>query len=289
MLRTIITIDAEKCNGCGLCVTACHEGAIGLENGKAVLLRDDYCDGLGNCLPACPTQAISFEEREALAYDEAAVMENIRLREEQGATVTGCPGSQPLSVDMPGLTGGCPGSQARSLDAFGAPTGGCPGSQAQTLGMRGPSFGGIAPAMPARNAAPFAPNTTAGKDVDRPSALRQWPVQIRLVPVHAPYFDRADLLIAADCTAYARADFHETFMRDKITIIGCPKLDTDDYAVKLTEILRNNDIHTVTVARMSVPCCGGIEQAVARAVRDSGKDLPVHTVTVTPEGHILPG
>lgn len=197
MIRKIIQIDEEKCNGCGACASACHEGAIGMVDGKAKLLRDDYCDGLGDCLPTCPTGAISFVEREAAAYDEAAVQ---------------------------------------------------------------------------------AAKTKKG------SELRQWPVQIKLAPVNAPWFDGAKLLVAADCTAYAYADFHQDFIKGHITLIGCPKLDAVDYAVKLTDIIRNNDIRSVTVVRMEVPCCGGIENAVKTALQDSGKLIPWNVVTIAIDG-----
>ena len=200
MKRRIIKIDEEKCNGCGLCAEACHEGAIGMVNGKARLLRDDYCDGLGDCLPVCPADAISFEEREAAAYDEAAVQANMAAKH-------------------------------------------C-------------------------------------------SQLRQWPVQIKLAPVNAPYFDGADLLISADCAAYACGDFHRRFMKDKVTLIGCPKLDMVDYSEKLTEIISSNDIRSITVARMEVPCCGGIEYAARQAVSDSGRDIPLDIVTVGIDGKI---
>ena len=232
MIRKIITIDEEKCNGCGLCAMACHEGAIGMVDGKAKLLRDDYCDGLGDCLPVCPTGAITFEEREAAAYDEAAV-------------------------------------QAR-MKQQAAPGGGCPGSRAHAIARP------QAPAAPAASAAPASP-----------SQLRQWPVQIKLVPVHAPYFDNANLLIAADCSAYAYGQFHERFMKDKVTLIGCPKLDEGDYSEKLTEILSQNNIRSLTVVRMEVPCCGGIEQAAVTALKQSGKMIPWRIVTIGTEGDIL--
>lgn len=199
MIRKIIQIDTEKCNGCGLCAKACHEGAIGMVDGKAKLLRDDYCDGLGDCLPACPVNAISFTVREAAAYDEAAVL------------------------------------------------------------------------------------AKKGKG----SQLQQWPVQIRLVPVEAPFFQGVDLLVAADCTAYAYAEFHKEFIRGRVTLVGCPKLDSVDYAEKLTEILRNNEIRSVTVVRMEVPCCGGMENAVKRALQASGKLLPWQVVTISTDGKIL--
>lgn len=206
MIRRIIQIDEEKCNGCGACARACHEGAIGMVNGKAKLLRDDYCDGLGDCLPTCPTGAITFVEREADAYNEQAVQENKNKR--------------PV---------GCPGQQLKRFHPEAAPT------------------------VPAAATAPMT------------SQLGQWPCQIKLVPVNAPYFDQAKLLIAADCTAFAYANLHQEFMRGKITLVGCPKLDGVDYSTKLTEILRNNDIRSVTIVRMEVPCCGGLELAAKKA------------------------
>ena len=228
MLRKIIHIDQEKCNGCGACAAACHEGAIGMVDGKAKLLREDYCDGLGDCLPACPTGAITFEEREAPAYDHAAVLASQAAK------------AAPLPC-------GCPGSATRSLH---------------------------------REAAP-----AAGGDV--PSCLSQWPVQIKLVPVNAPYLDGADLLVAADCTAYAYGDFHRRFIQNRITLVGCPKLDEGDYAEKLTQLFTHNDIRSVTVVRMEVPCCGGMENAVKRALQASGKFLPWHVVTIATDGRIL--
>ena len=225
MVRRIIQIDEEKCTGCGLCADACHEGAIGIIDGKAKLLRDDYCDGLGDCLPACPENAISFVEREAAAYDEAAVAAK--------------------------KAGSCP-------------SGGCPGTAAKAF-------------SPAPAAVQTAPQ----------SQLRQWPVQIKLVPTRAPWFDGARLLIAADCTAYAYANFHQDFIRGHITLVGCPKLDSVDYAIKLTEIIKNNDICSVTIVRMEVPCCGGLEFAAKKALQDSGKFIPWNVVTVSTDGKIL--
>ena len=211
MIRKIIQIDEEKCNGCGACAAACHEGAIAMVEGKAKLMRDDYCDGLGDCLPTCPTQAITFVEREADAYDEA-------------------------------------------------------GGQADVA----------------------AEQTGIGIENDSAiSRLSQWPVQIKLVPIQAPYFNGADLLIAADCTAYAYGDFHKQFIKNKITLIGCPKLDSAEYAEKLTEIIRQNEIRSVTVVRMEVLCCGGIEQAVKTALQDSGKFIPWQVVTISTDGRIL--
>ena len=232
MVRRIIEIDRDKCNGCGACAEACHEGAIAMVDGKAQLMRDDYCDGLGDCLPTCPTGAITFVEREAAAYDEKAVMENKqRKMREQGMT----------------LPCGCPGSQSRNIQ---------------------------------RETAPAAEAPRA----EQASRLSQWPVQIKLVPVNAPYFDGARLLIAADCTAYAYAAFHERFIKGHITLVGCPKLDSGDYAEKLTEIIRENDIKSVTVVRMEVPCCGGLEMAAKKALQQSGKFIPWQVVTVTVDG-----
>ena len=228
MIRKIIQIDEEKCNGCGACASACHEGAIGMVDGKAKLLRDDYCDGLGDCLPACPTGAITFVEREAAEYDEAAVLENKRKMEGPAAA-------------------GCPGSRAARL---------MPPAESPTEAVIG-------------------------------SELLQWPVQIKLLPVKAPYFDGAKLLIAADCTAYAYGDFHREFMRGKITVVGCPKLDAVDYSEKLTEIIKNNDIQSVTIVRMEVPCCGGLEYAAKEALKNSGKFIPWQVVTISTDGRIL--
>ena len=228
MIRRIIEIDKEKCNGCGLCANACHEGAIGMVDGKATLLRDDYCDGLGDCLPVCPTNAITFVEREALAYDEAAVQINMQKKKEDACA--------------------CPGSQSRVLEQQ---------------------------------------KIVAETETAISSRLRQWPVQIKLCPIKADYFDGAKLLIAADCSAYAYGDFHRTFMNGKITLIGCPKLDMTDYSEKLTEIIKQNDIQSVTVVRMEVPCCGGIEMATKTALQNSGKFIPWQIVTISTNGQIL--
>ena len=238
MKRKIIEIDQEKCNGCGACAKACHEGAIAMVDGKAKLMRDDYCDGFGDCLPACPTGAISFTEREAAAYDEKAVLEN-KLKKAQ----------EKMKKEGMTLHGGCPGSRAMRLEHAGASD-------------------------------PVTPSESV-------SRLSQWPVQIKLVPVNAPYFDGAKLLIAADCTAYAYAAFHERFIKGHITLVGCPKLDGVDYSAKLTEIIRNNDIKSVTVVRMEVPCCGGLENAAKNALRQSGKFIPWQVVTISTDGRIL--
>ena len=233
MIRKIIRINEDLCNGCGACANACHEGAIAMVNGKAKLIRDDYCDGLGNCLPACPTGAISFEEREAAAYDEAAVARHMEARKQEQHA------------------GGCPGSRIRQFNMDG-------GSRAETA----------------------APGIV-------PSQLRQWPVQIKLAPINAPYFDGANLLVAADCTAFARADVHERFIKGRVVLIGCPKLDSVDYTEKLSAILSSNDIKSVTILRMEVPCCGGIVRAAEGAVGVSGKDIPVRTVIISTDGEII--
>lgn len=234
MKRRIIKIDRSKCSGCGLCAEACHEGAIGMEDGKAVLLREDYCDGLGDCLPACPADAISFEEREAAPYDAEAVKKHLEKRKASAPHHAGCPGSR----------------------------------------------------------AAFISRESNAKSADRPLALShgrlsQWPVQIKLVPVGAPYFDGADLLIAADCTAFAYGSFHENFIKGRITLIGCPKLDGIDYSEKLAAIISGNDIKSITAVRMQVPCCGGLVSAVSEAIRMSGKDIPLRTVIISPDGTII--
>lgn len=234
MVRRIIHINQEKCSGCGLCAEACHEGAIGMVDGKATLLRDDYCDGLGDCLPTCPTGAITFVEREAAAYDEAAVKENQRKKAAEKTAPLAC---------------GCPGTHSKRIQ--------------------------------------HENTTTSVAPVQASSQLSQWPVQIKLAPLNAPYFENAHLLIAADCTAYAYGNFHQDFIRNKITLIGCPKLDEGDYSEKLTEIIRQNNIQSVTIVRMEVPCCGGIEAAAKTAIQNSGKFIPWSVVTISTDGQIL--
>lgn len=225
MIRKIIKIDEEKCTGCGACASACHEGAIEMVGGKAKLTRENYCDGLGDCLPSCPANAITFEEREAPAYDEAAVKASKAEK----------------------LPCGCPGTQSKTIHCDNTPV---PSSENQ-------------------------------------SQLAQWPVQIKLVPVRAPYFNGADLLIAADCTAYAYGNFHNDFIRGRAVVVGCPKLDNIDYAEKLSQIIAGNDIQSITVARMEVPCCGGLENAVKRAIKASGKTIPCSITTISADGKIL--
>lgn len=225
MVRRIIHIDEEKCNGCGACEKACHEGAISLVDGKARLMRDDYCDGLGDCLPNCPTGAITFVEREALAYDEEAVKAHMAEKKQ-----CGCPGEAPVRINI-------------------------------------------------KNVAAAKGNT--------PARLSNWPVQIKLAPVNAAYFNGADLLIAADCTAYAYGSFHEDFIKGRVTLIGCPKLDAADYAEKLAEIFDANDIKSITMTRMQVPCCGGLENAISRAIAATGKDIPFKVFTISNDGRIV--
>lgn len=285
MLRKIIHIDEDKCTGCGLCVDACHEGAIAMVDGKARLVRDDYCDGLGDCLPACPTDAISFVEREAAPYDEAAVAAHLGARN-GGATA----GSVPAAAEH---RSGCPGSAARTLidDApkpapSPAHQGGCPGSRSRSLnGASAP-----APTPAGRAAAPAAAGATdalSAVAAALPNRLAQWPCQIKLVPVQAPYYQGRGLLIAADCTAFACASFHERFMSGNVTIIGCPKLDEGSYTDKLAAIIAANDITSVTVARMEVPCCGGLERTAAEACAQSGKDIPFEVVTFAVNGDVI--
>ena len=250
MKRKIVEIDEAKCTGCGLCANACHEGAIAMVDGKAKLVKDDYCDGMGDCLPECPAGAIRIVEREAAAYDEKAVQERkmAKMQEQMKA------GGMSLAGKTP-PPGGCPGKAMRQFNRKEVPQPSASGADAQE---RVPT-----------------------------SELAQWPCQIRLVPATAPFFKGAKLLIAADCTAYAYANFHQEFMRGKVTIVGCPKLDPVDYSEKLTEILRENDIKSVTIVRMEVPCCGGLEMAAKKALQASGKFIPWQVVTLSLDGKII--
>lgn len=273
MVRRVIHIDQEKCNGCGICANACHEGAIGIVDGKAQLLRDDYCDGLGDCLPTCPTGAITFVEREAAAYDEAAVKAHMeRRKQEQAATQVSDTHSS--AVQEASASTGCPGSRARQIVHEETPAfTGCPGSRSRQIDH-------------AEEAAEAAQNEAVAP-CSMQSQLTNWPVQIKLAPVRAPYFNHARLLIAADCTAYAYANFHQEFLKGKVALIGCPKLDDVDYSEKLTEIIRNNDIQSVTIVRMEVPCCGGLQHAAMTALQNSGKFIPWQVVTISIDGKIL--
>lgn len=262
MVRQIIQIDEEKCNGCGACVTACHEGAIGMVNGKAKLLRDDYCDGLGDCLPACPVDAITFVQRKAAPFDEAAVEAN-KLKKSNPSACS-CPGTAVKSIkrgeDVPEVNNK---EKSNPLPC------GCPGTNSKTI-KRGEDV-----------------EKTDYQTQAQPSELSQWPVQIKLVPVNAPYFEGAKLLVAADCSAFAYGSFHERFIKGRIVLIGCPKLDSVDYSEKLTAIIANNNIASVTAVRMEVPCCGGIEHAVKNALRNSGKIIPWQIVTISTDGKII--
>lgn len=279
MIRRIVEIDQKKCNGCGLCASACHEGAIGMVGGKATLLKDDYCDGLGDCLPACPTGAISFVEREAAAYDEDAVQVHMAARKAKQMLEANVQKSASASEDKRPPFSGCPGSMSRFINrpdanlSEQAPTAhpSCPGSAASSI---------VHSDAPASSCDVNTENAPI-------SALSNWPVQIKLAPIRAPYFDGAKLLIAADCTAYAYSRFHQDFIRGKITLIRCPKLDSVDYSEKLTEIIKNNNIKSVNVVRMEVPCCGGIEQAVKNALQASGKFIPWQVTTISIDGRIL--
>ena len=270
MIRKIIHIDEEKCNGCGLCANACHEGAIDIVDGKAKLVRENFCDGFGDCLPNCPTGAITFEEREAPAYDDAAVK---KTQEEQRSTAMTMSMEEIMQIEDE--------NERRKLmmakikeEGKAMPHAGCPGSCSMQLRRE----------VQEAEEEKAAPATTSARPVSR---LNQWPCQIKLLPTQAPFYDGAKLLIAADCTAYANANMHEDFMKGKITLIGCPKLDAVDYSEKLTEIIRDNDIKSVTIVRMEVPCCGGLQRAAETALRNSGKFIPWQVVTISRDGRIL--
>lgn len=253
MVRQIIHIDEEKCTGCGICANACHEGAIDIIDGKAKLVRENFCDGFGDCLPECPTGAITFETREAPEYDEAKVKEAKAKKEAAKAM-----------------------NEEFNHEVHDHPFGGCPGSRMMTFDHS------------ADEANEGAAEASASSGVARPvSRLQQWPVQIKLLPTEAPFYNGAKLLIAADCTAYAYANMHEDFMKGKVTLIGCPKLDDIDYTEKFTEIIANNDIKSVTVVRMEVPCCGGIQRAAENALRASGKFIPWQVVVISRDGKII--
>lgn len=245
MIRKIIKIDKDLCNGCSLCVTACHEGAIGMRDGKATLLRDDYCDGLGDCLPACPTNAISFVEREALPYNEEEVKRNMELKQQKH---TGCPSSKELSFNR---------TEAKHT--------GCPSA----------------------NQATFSRTDTTKDQEAIQSELTTWPIQLKLVNPSASFFENADLLVAADCTAFAYGNFHNDFVKGKVCIIGCPKLDDHDQKDKILQILQNNNINSVTCVRMEVPCCSGIKNATEKAIEESKKIIPYTTVVLSRDGKIL--
>ena len=247
MIRKIVKIDEEKCTGCGLCASACHENAIVMKNGKAHLLRDDFCDGFGDCLPACPAGAITIEERESAEYNPAAVEMRKQILAQQASGV-------PMAHSH---TGGCPGSAMHTFN------------RAQNPSQTSESE-----------------NETAEKTTVR-SELMQWPVQIKLLPVQAPFYENANLLIAADCTAYAYAAFHRDFIKNHITLVGCPKLDEGDYTEKLTAIISQNNIKSLTIVRMEVPCCGGLERATTEALKASGKFLPWRVVVISRDGEIL--
>lgn len=271
MIRKIIHIAEEKCNGCGLCANACHEGAIDIVGGKAKLVRENFCDGFGDCLPGCPTGAITFEEREAPAYDEAAVKEaqmqkNDKAEEDKMTT------EEIMKIENEEERRA---AMMKHLQEGGSmPHGGCPGSMAMQMKRK-------------EETVENRENTQQAVIPKPVSRLNQWPCQIKLLPTKAPFYDGAKLLIAADCTAYAYANMHEDFMKGKITLIGCPKLDGIDYSEKLTEIIASNDIKSVTIVRMEVPCCGGLQRAAENALRNSGKFIPWQVVTISRDGRIL--
>ena len=277
MVRRVIEIDEEACIGCGLCANACHEGAIGMVNGKAKLMRDDYCDGFGDCLPACPVDAIKFIEREAAAYDEAAVLAAKKAKETANKLSSAMSSIKNNNVksknEMKDNFTDANGNYSKNRDADMIEPCGCPGTRAQTIIHD--------------NSDDNSCNVNNNVSERIQSELTQWPVQIQLLPVTAPFYNNANLLIAADCTAYAYGDFHRKFVKNRVVLVGCPKLDDADYQSKLTAIISQNDIKSVTIVRMEVPCCGGLENAAKEALKASGKFIPWQTVTISTDGRIL--
>ena len=277
MVRRVIEIDEEACIGCGLCANACHEGAIGMVNGKAKLMRDDYCDGFGDCLPACPVDAIKFIEREAAAYDEAAVLAAKKAKETANKLSSAMSSIKNNNVksknEMKDNFTDANGNSSKNRDADMIEPCGCPGTRAQTIIHD--------------NSDDNSCNVNNNVSEKIQSELTQWPVQIQLLPVTAPFYNNANLLIAADCTAYAYGDFHRKFVKNRVVLVGCPKLDDADYQSKLTAIISQNDIKSVTIVRMEVPCCGGLENAAKEALKASDKFIPWQTVTISTDGRIL--
>ena len=277
MVRRVIEIDEEACIGCGLCANACHEGAIGMVNGKAKLMRDDYCDGFGDCLPACPVDAIKFIEREAAAYDEAAVLAAKKAKEtadKLSSAMSSIKNNNAKSKnEMKDNFTDANGNYSKHRDADMVEPCGCPGTRAQTIIHD--------------NSDDNSCNVNNNVSEKIQSELTQWPVQIQLLPVTAPFYNNANLLIAADCTAYAYGDFHRKFVKNRVVLVGCPKLDDADYQSKLTAIISQNDIKSVTIVRMEVPCCGGLENAAKEALKASDKFIPWQTVTISTDGRIL--
>ena len=278
MKRRIIEIDQEKCNGCGICADACHEGAIGMIDVKATLLRDDYCDGLGDCLPTCPTGAITFIEKDTVPYDEAAVKANMAKK----AAVLNTAGTASVAEFH-----GCPGSRSMAIHHTADNQAAHNQAAHNQAAPASPDMGSAASMSCAPASGHGGGSESAQTCQPQQSQLSNWPVQIKLAPFRAPYFENANLLVAADCTAYAYADFHRDFIRNRVTLIGCPKLDMIDYTEKLTEIIAQNDIKSLTILRMEVPCCGGLEKAAKTALKNSGKFIPWNVVTISIDGKTL--